>query len=246
MPVTSFKATIMFTLLLGVLTTADAGVYKCVAADGSLTYSQTPCPGQKTTTVATMKSTTDDALDCRHAGQFALSVARSMKRGRGSADMFAQYGGIEGLSKSAVNIINYVYLFQHSSDLSADRIAALSGKKCKARAFGDANCESMPFAYVEQIGGCDDDAEADGEEQQQAVVAGDLSPPDGTLTSVPPSTRLESTHFEQNEDRSRDCKDRLQREIDGINDGMRSGYSSQQGENYRERLRALRKQKSEC
>ena len=246
---------VLVTGLIAVAIPAAAGVYKCVAADGSLTYSQTPCPGQKTTTVTTVKSSNaGETLDCRHASQFALTVAKSMKRGRGSADLFSTYGGLEGLSKSAVNIINYVYQFRHSSDLSADRIAALTGNKCKARAFGEASCEAMPFAYIEKIGGCD---EKDPDETQDPVeVAGAPTPaaenlateslPMETLTAAPDMERSsQATSFDSN-DQVASCKKRLQTQIDSINAQMRNGYSSQQGEQYRERLRALRKQMSDC
>ena len=235
-------------ILTSFLTTANAGVYKCVGPDGSLTYSQTPCPGQKTTEVRTSSaSPSADSLDCRHAGQFAFSVAQSMKRGRGSADIFDQYGGLEGMSKSAVNIVNYVYMYQHSSDLSADRIAALSGNKCKARAFGDASCEALPLRFIESIGGCDDDE--DDEDDAQQAAAANVNNAQLQSATVAPATTAESSGLTRpgpEQDRSGDCKERLQKQIDNINSSMRSGYSSQQGERYRERLRSLREQMSDC
>ncbi len=42
---------ITFALLLA--TGAEAEIYKCVAEDGGVTYSQIPCPKEKVTTVAT-------------------------------------------------------------------------------------------------------------------------------------------------------------------------------------------------
>ena len=87
----------------------EAGVYKCIDTDGSITYTQTPCPNQVTTTVNTSSAPkASDTMDCKHANQFALTIARSMKSGRASADAFDHYGGFDGLSKSAINIINYV------------------------------------------------------------------------------------------------------------------------------------------
>ena len=158
--------------------------------------------------------------------------------------MFNQYGGLEGMSKSAVNIVNYVYMYQHSSDLSADRIAALAGHKCKARAFGDASCEAMPFRFIESIGGCGDDEDDERPASAATVNNAQLlsaSPASGTTERTDRQTRPPEAR-----DQSRDCKERLQKQIDRINSDMRSGYSSQQGERYRERLRTLRKQMSDC
>jgi len=236
------------TILTGLLATANAGVYKCVGPDGSLTYSQTPCPGQKSTEVKTSSSSqATDSLDCRHAGQFALTVAQSMKRGRGSADVFNQYGGLDGLSKSAVNIVNYVYMFQHSSDLSADRIAVLTGNKCKARAFGDASCEAMPYSFIESIGGCgDNEDDEDDEQQTSAATVNNAQLQSETLASATTAESNRQARPRVDEDQSPDCKERLQKQIDNINSSMRSGYSSQQGERYRDRLRTLRDQMSDC
>ena len=232
-------------ILTSFLATANAGVYKCVGPDGSLTYSQTPCPGQKTTEIRTSSaSESADWLDCRHAGQFALTVAQSMKRGRGSADIFNQYGGLDGMSKSAVNIVNYVYMYQHSSDLSADRIAALTGNKCKARAFGDASCEAMPYGFIETIGGCGDDE--DDEQPASAATVNNAQLLSGSPESAATAETNRQTMPRVDQDQSGDCKERLQKQIDRINISMRSGYSSQQGEQYRERLRTLRKQMRDC
>lgn len=231
---------------------AGADVYKCVDTDGSITYGQTPCPNQVTSSVNIGTAPkASDTMDCRHANQFALTIARPMRSGRGSADAFAQYGGLEGLSKSAVNIINYVYVFQHSSNVSVDKIAALTHNKCKARSFGEVNCETMPFAYIEQIGGCDEDgSEAEqssaGETdamQRALVLAEQPTAPPVSNTSSSSQARLSQ---KSDDERRKDCKDRLQSEIDGINTSMRSGYSSAQGEQYRERLRELRSRQQKC
>lgn len=235
---------------------AEAGVYKCVDTDGSITYTQTPCPNQVTTAVTTSsRPAADDAMDCKHANQFALTVARSMKGGRASADSFAHYGGFDGLSKSAINIINYVYVFQHSSDVSADRIAALTNNKCKARSFGLVNCETMPYGYIEQIGGCDQDDDEDSPETDQ-INADDVSslqqaqalaerPVQSGASETNAATRSLYSQKTDDERRSQ-CKDKIQSEIDGINTSMRSGYSSAQGEQYREQLRTLRNRMSDC
>lgn len=235
---------------------ATADVYKCVDKDGSVTYTQTPCPNQVTTSIRTSPAPqVSETMDCKHANQFALTIARSMKAGTGSADAFAQYGGLEGLSKSAVNIINYVYVFKHSSNVSAEKVASLTHNKCKARSFGLVNCESMPFAYIEHIGGCDKDDDEDSSLAEESS-AGEIEaikqaqvlaqpPTEALVSGKSASTQALQPQTSDDEQRMQ-CKDRLQSQIDGINEQMRGGYSSAQSEQYRERLRVLRRSMNDC
>lgn len=235
-------------LLVCLSTSASAGVYKCVAADGSLTYSQTPCPNQVSTAVSTSSgSAADRSAECRYASRFAGSVATDMRRGRASADVFDRYGGLDGLSKSAINIISYVYQYQHSDNLSTDRIATLAGGKCKAHAFGEVSCETMPYAWIDDIGGCDED-EDDEASAAQPEPTRDESEPAIAQTMAPTATRPAAATSNDDDGAAwRDaCRDRLRDQIDSINAQMRNGYSSQQGERYRDRLRVLRQQINDC
>ena len=61
---------------------AQAQVFKCVAANGELTYSQTPCPEKdsKVTVERTAKSNATDETECQFAHRFALATAREMRR----------------------------------------------------------------------------------------------------------------------------------------------------------------------
>lgn len=236
-------------LLLGAAADSRAGVYKCVDSDGSITYAQTPCPDQVTTTVHTVTSSTDAAtLDCEHANRFALSVAQSMKRGSASSDTYMKFGGVDAMSKAAVNIVSYVHSFQHSDDISADRIAALAGNRCRARAFGAVSCETLPVRFTDSIGGCDPDEES----EPDAVGVANAAVP-ATADAVNPAPRVAASPPASNElaeardaERRAACRDSKEAEIDRINETMRRGFTSAQGEQYRERLRALRKAISDC
>lgn len=233
--------------LLAIYDEADAGVYKCVDADGSITYAQTPCPDQVSTTVRTTTSNRDDEpLDCEHANRFALSVARSMKNGSASSDTYMKYGGVDAMSKAAVNIVSYVHSFQHSDDISADRIAALSGNRCQARAFGAVSCESLPVRFTDSIGGCDKDDENAGatpvanSSSTATAYSSDLGK-GYTSTSSPRQSAAAPA-----EERRASCIESREAEIDSINDSMRGGYTSTQGESYRKRLRELRAAIKDC
>lgn len=236
--------------LLAISADAGAGVYKCIDADGSITYAQTPCPDQVTTTVQTASSNRGgEPLDCEHANRFALSVARSMKNGSASSDTYMKYGGVDAMSKAAVNIVSYVHSFQHSNDISADRIAALSGNRCQARAFGAVSCESLPVRYTDSIGGCDKDADAETAPTTAANAAAPTVVNSSDLGAGRRATTASSSNqaaIAHDEERRTACIESRKAEIDRINDSMRGGYTSTQGESYRKRLRELRTAINDC
>lgn len=235
-------------LLLATSADADAGVYKCVDADGGITYAQTPCPDQVTTAVHTASSNRDDEpLDCEHANRFALSVARSMKNGSASSDTYMKYGGVDAMSKAAVNIVSYVHSFQHSNEITADRIAALSGNRCQARAFGAVSCESLPVRFTDSIGGCDKDQDPDATTVANSSAFTTASPPDlGAGRTATTASSSNQAAIVRDEERRTTCIETRKAEIDRINDSMRGGYTSTQGETYRKRLRELRTAINDC
>lgn len=234
--------------LLAISADTGAGVYKCVDADGSITYAQTPCPDQVTTTVHTASSNRgDEPLDCEHANRFALSVARSMKNGSASSDTYMKYGGVDAMSKSAVNIVSYVHSFQHSNDITADRIAALSGNRCQARAFGAVSCESLPVSFTDSIGGCDSDEDSDAEPVANATAAATANSSDlGAGRAVTTASSSNQAAIARDEERRATCIESRKTEIERINNSMRGGYTSAQGETYRKRLRELRTAINDC
>lgn len=225
---------------------AQADIYKCTDTDGSITYSQTPCPKQKTESLGSSGSGAA-AIDCAHANRFAFTSARLMQGGVSSSDLFNRYGGVDALSKGSINLINYVYGFRTSGNVTAERIASLTQAKCKARSLGDVSCEALPLSYTESIGGCD------ATEEDLAAVEGTTSA--AALNSAPVTgssnaaaeTRAERAAADQRREAQREsCKDRYRDKIDEIDAEMRRGYSSQQGEVYREQLRRLTQQMRKC
>lgn len=246
--------------LLGTAPDLHAAVYKCVDADGSITYAQTPCPDQVTTTVHTAPSSSgEDGPGCEFAQRFALSVARSMKSGNASSDTYMKYGGVDAMSKAAVNIVSYVHSFQHSSDIAVDRIAALAGNKCKARSFGEVSCKSLPSSYTDSFGGCEK-ANGDNGDNGEAGEVGDTSNDSFAMSLQPataatptPNFRNSASAAEQKKlaaareaDQQESCRERHENEIDRINNSMRRGFTSAEGEKYRNQLRALRKAINDC
>ena len=209
-----------------------ADVYKCTAADGSLTYQQTPCPEQKVEKLNVQK-TDAVAPSCLYANKFAVSTARLMRAGQSSDEVFNRYGGLDSLSKSSIGVINYVYSFRTNDDVSVERIAALTQAKCRARSLGDVSCELMPLSFTESMGGCDGEGEV--------AIDEPVAQAPGPAPSFNRKTEnTVSTEFVEQ------CKKRYRDQIDAIDAQMRSGYTSAQGEAYRERLRTLTEQLRNC
>ena len=220
-----------------------AQIYKCVDADGNTEYTQTPCAKDDSksvqTSVVTSTASGDAAVDCRWASMFATDVARRMQAGQASDEIFNMYGGLGGASKGTINIINYVYRFRANTDVSVERIASLAGSMCKAGSLGDVSCEALPYGSDPERDRCDPDYEEAG---APYGLEASSSPPAATAPSRAP-IRVTT---ERSEEEVAACKKRYRDQIDAINARMRSGYSSEQGEQYREQLRALSRKLREC
>lgn len=241
---------------------AQAEIFKCVAPNGELTFSQTPCPGKdsKVTVERTVTTRNDDEADCKFAQRFALTTARQMKRGVTSSKVFDQYGGLSALSRGSVGLISYVYQYRTNDDVSAERVAALSAAKCKAKSFGDVSCEQLPASYTNGLGGCEmSDSIVDAMTEEQDRVESPRATGAAPTQQPPRQTHLEvsqETHARQQaefrkktareEQQQADCKNRIRRQIDSINAKMRSGYSASQGIGLRDRRRDLEQQLREC
>jgi hypothetical protein len=222
-------------LMLATLMFADdalADIYKCTDEDGNVAYSQTPCVNQKTENIGSSSAdSASGALDCSYANRFALSTARRMRNGARSSDLFNLYGGLNTLSVGTIGVINYVYSYRSNDDVSVERIASLTQAKCRARSLGDVSCEALPLSYTESFGGCD------------------ANPEEIEIVEPPPVQQQpvqRSTSTSRSPELIEECKDSYRDQIDEIDAQMRRGYSSAQGEVYRERLRTLTQQLRAC
>ena len=226
---------------------AHAEIFKCKAADGTLTFSQTPCSTEAPVTVKTSAGDTSE-LNCSYANKFAFATARTMQSGVPSSEIFNRYGGLDALSKGSIGVINYVYSFRTNDDVSAERIAGLSQAKCKARSFGDVSCEALPLSFTETLGGCDAEDVEEPFEGQPVQVATTMSALNEQTLSEATNARAAQRPAPQTRDKEtvERCKKRYRDQIDAIDAQMRSGYTSEQGEAYRERLRGLTEKLRAC
>jgi hypothetical protein len=174
-----------------------------------------------------------------------------MRRGLGSDEVFDYYGGLDSLSKGSVGVINYVYSLRTNTGVSLERIAGLAQAKCEARSFGDASCEALPISFTETFGGCN--AEDEDNPPKQAAQVADPRRTQAELSAAAPqtiSTNTSVTHRPQasarDEELTEQCKKKYRDEIDAIDAEMRRGYSSAQGEQYREQLRGLTQKLRAC
>ncbi len=222
----------------------DAQIYKCVDAAGNLTFSQVPCPGQSTSKVDTGAKRAS-ATDCSWATRFARDVARRMQSGRSSDQTFDAYGGVDAVSSGTLNLINYVYRYQHASDVSIERIASLTGSMCGAGSLGDVSCEALPFTEHDDPERCEaDDPEDDADDSPSAAAVATTG-----AANAQPAVTSTSSALPTQADRSdavEKCKQPIRDRIDAINEAMRSGYDAARGERYREQLRDLSRQYRDC
>jgi len=233
-------------VLLLVCVGAHAQVYKCTDADGSSVYTQMPCSDEQS---ADSKAASPSVapLDCSHATRFAAWTARLMRGGARSDEVFNRYGGLNSLSKGSIGVINYVYSFRSNDDVTVERIAGLAEAKCKSKSFGSASCEALPPTFTDGIGSCDPEKEADA---MFGAGSGEF-PLDTTSTNsratearrAPATNRAASSRSAKD---TQQCKKPIRDKIDVIDAKMRRGYSSEQGEIYRQQLRVLTQELRKC
>ncbi|MDH3273667.1 MAG: DUF4124 domain-containing protein [Gammaproteobacteria bacterium] len=236
---TASKVTLLFlftSLFCAVEGRAD--IYKCKDANGDVMYSQTPCKKQKSKKIGNTASEKPEPKDCSFASRFAVTTARYMRAGSRSDEIFNRYGGLDALSKGSIGVINYVYSFRTNADVTEERIGGLAQAKCRAGSFGEVSCEALPRSFTEGLGGCDANDLVETQEPPTTI-------PDAT--EEPTGYRAAPTAGDpRSGELTQQCKKRNRDQIDAIDAEMRRGYSSAQGEAYRERLRVLTQRLRNC
>lgn len=226
-----------------------AQVFKCTDDDGAVIYKQTPCAKAVAAPASPQAaSAEEDPLDCGAANRFAGVVARYMRAGSSSNEVFDRYGGIDSLSRGTVGVINYVYSFRTNESITIERIAGLSQAKCEAEAFGMLQCESLPLSFTESQGGCGESDEDSGEAGGGPHAAARALPVEPTA----PENRSRVAYARAPEPAGRPdaavehCKNMYRDQIEAIDAQMRRGYTAEQGERYREQLRGLTQKLRGC
>ena len=144
-------------LLFSMPGSAEAAFYKCVSADGSTTYNDTPCAADESAYRLNKHARNTARLDCRIASNFASDAVARMRQGASASDVFQAYGGAKNLSEGVRNLINYVYSFNDDKmQASAQRIVVLTTERCEAGLLGRAleQCDTFPSAFIQSFGNC--------------------------------------------------------------------------------------------
>ena len=231
--------------------TLKAEIYKCVAENGELTFSQAPCPdkGSKVTVMSSSGSSSRETADCEHARRFALSTAQQMRSGTASTTVFDSYGGLGALSKGSVSLISYVFQFRTNNDISAVRVSALATAKCQASAFGDVSCEQLPASFTNRLGGCEIGDEVVEQMDAQPTHFGVSSSDLGNGRSQQTNATSHSVYQNDNaaaDEKRMECRDRYESQIDSIDARLRAGYTIRQGESLKSQRRDLENKKRGC
>ncbi len=227
-------------------------MYKCMAEDGSITYSQTACKNNQSTekVMGGGQSNKQKQEDCKYSGQFAQSVAQHMRSGSGSEQTFNQYGGLDALSKSSLAIINYVYSYKNNPDVPINRISSLTIAKCNANSFGSVRCEDFPQQFQNSIFSCDEEQQKN--MQQEIMLREQMKEqaPSNYPAQLPDDTSKSSdkkTTKQNEKQRIADCKKEYDEKIERIDDKLRQSYTADEGEQLRAQRRNLNAQRySEC
>lgn len=134
----------------------QAAVYKCVAADGSTTYNDTPCAAEDTIHRLSKTARKIDSLDCRIARNFAVDAVARMRQEDTPENVYDAYGGTQQISEGARQLINHVFSFSANQQLSSKRIVELTVGRCESKLLGDAmdDCLSYPREFISRSGGC--------------------------------------------------------------------------------------------
>lgn len=224
---------------------AEAAIFKCVGADGEVSYNQIPCPvEEQTAKVMSTSSSNKTNFDCRIANNFARKTAMGMRSGQSSGDVFASYGGLDALPRTSIGVINYVYTHIENVDTGPQRIAALSAARCAAGSYGPVGCEDFPYSFVADLGGC------------EAATQSTIAAPKAAAASAP----ADSSAATQNAGSqalgvrttadtgisSADCKDSVQSQLSALFSQMRSGQSASSQGKLKEQQKDLKAQLSGC
>jgi hypothetical protein len=219
-----------------------AAAYKCTDENGNISYSQMPCEtDQKAMRLDSSGVRGTDTQVCAQTPQFTEQVVVKMRAGNDSTGVIAEYGGLEGISKPALSIINYIYTYKLSPNMTPERIGALVLRKCNNQAFGEVTYADIPGAedpnspevierkkfeeYMEKYN--------QGTNQGQVAPALDVNKTEESLK------RSKDSEAMQKADQQSRCQE-YKRGLREIDDKARQGYGADEGDTYREERRRYR------
>ncbi|HEY3487795.1 MAG TPA: hypothetical protein VGL10_06990 [Gammaproteobacteria bacterium] len=164
---------------------------------------------------------------CTAVQQFAVDVAKRMQAGTGAKEEFDMHGGLDAISKGMLNIINYVHTHRVNKGIAPARIGSLTLARCQNGAFGKLEYSDLPEEY-------DPDYQQENgfERYPDAFLPAEQSAPMETPA-------IDSTDDQDSVAANPACLQYRQR-IRQLDEQMRTGYSSEAGDQLREQRRQYR------
>lgn len=216
---------LLTTLCAGIVApgTASAAIYKCVGANGEVSYNQTPCPVEdKTAKLISVGSKSETKYNCRIANNFARKTAMGMRTGQSSGEVFDSYGGVDAIPRTAIGVINYVYTHKENLATGPQRIAALSAARCSGGSYGPVECDDFPYSFISELGGCDAASMSTltDKKSESAESAKPQNDANGSTQAMGVRTTPDAGLS------SDDCKSNAQAQLSALFEQMRSGQSA--------------------
>lgn len=223
--------------------TASAAIFKCVGTDGEVSYNQTPCPAEESVAkVISVGTTNKTEYNCRIANNFARKTAIDMRTGQSSGDVFAAYGGIDSIPRTAIGVINYVYTHKDNNNTGPQRIAALSAARCSGGAYGPVGCDDFPYGFISELGGCEAASLSTVTNTQPKIAAPNTAPQDINGTTQAAGFRSAA----EAKTPVADCKANVQEQLNALFTQMRSGQSANTQESLQDKKINLTAQLNGC
>jgi len=239
------KTTLLLALLVFV-TPAFADVYRCVGADGTTTFSQTPCSATAEKVAVSSTRSSAASADCAFAENFARTTSRLMRQRVDKERFFEQFGGPEAFDYGSTRMVHYVYQFQDTQSIPEDRVAQLAVAQCEAGAFGALNCDSLPKAYTDSGGGCDGTFSAYSayyDVSTSAIHGEQAMERQRVQAELSRKQAEERRKYYANQKRTAQCRKEFEQEITQIEVLIRAG-SDPRG--HRSKLKRLRARLAKC
>jgi len=237
---------------------AHASFYKCIDANGGVTYSTSQCPSDEKVAKVIQRNKSQAALDCRIARNFTQQVSKMVVSGKSPDSAFNRYGGINYLSPTAIGLINYLYSFKDVPNTSAPRMSNLAISRCENGSFGPSDCDQFPQRFIEELGGCEGAlipggkwAAQYGQNQRPAqAYQGNRQEPAHAAARAedePADPRAEQSKRKRERALEvAECKAETKAEIEDIRKAMREAGSVSSQDKLREKRRQLSRRLSNC
>lgn len=116
-----------------------SGYHKCLDEKGGVVFSDQACEvvGTDRSIAAQdpVRRPKESTAACEIVRGFAAEIADVMRREVAAADLIAANGGVGLVDRPSLQVLNYVYMFRASPEVTTAEIAALSYRRCMAGGF---------------------------------------------------------------------------------------------------------------